>query len=333
MRERVEASQISARNTRKMPMRRAAALVVFACAFSCCAMAAIERGVIIREAVIYIAPDASSAKLSNVGRGREVAVIERSSGWANVVATVETDPDQETERNVTGWVRDKGIVTAATPDGDKIIFGEAVDSEAEASRRGGRKGAAQDAMRLYARMAEYFPTSPLAAEAAYRSADIRWQIEAIDASTRPSSKQSDPSLKYQIDEQYMKKVIKKYPGTKWADLAAYRLLDNKTCGEWAAEAKCPELEAALYMKYADEHPQSPKTPEALYKAAWRYSALIVLYQSNNDAKRAADSTARATATAKRIMTQFPDNTDWATRAERLLYMVQNNMPTYGNALE
>ena len=296
-------------------------------------MAAIERGVIIREAVIYIAPDASSAKLSNVGRGREVAVIERSSGWANVVATVETDPDQETERNVTGWVRDKGIVTAATPDGDKIIFGEAVDSEAEASRRGGRKGAAQDAMRLYARMAEYFPTSPLAAEAAYRSADIRWQIEAIDASTRPSSKQSDPSLKYQIDEQYMKKVIKKYPGTKWADLAAYRLLDNKTCGEWAAEAKCPELEAALYMKYADEHPQSPKTPEALYKAAWRYSALIVLYQSNNDAKRAADSTARATATAKRIMTQFPDNTDWATRAERLLYMVQNNMPTYGNALE
>ena len=296
-------------------------------------MAAIERGVIIREAVIYIAPDASSARLSNVGRGREVAVIERSSGWANVVATVETDPDQETERNVTGWVRDKGIVTAATPDGDKIIFGEAVDSEAEASRRGGRKGAAQDAMRLYARMAEYFPTSPLAAEAAYRSADIRWQIEAIDASTRPSSKQSDPSLKYQIDEQYMKKVIKKYPGTKWADLAAYRLLDNKTCGEWAAEAKCPELEAALYMKYADEHPQSPKTPEALYKAAWRYSALIVLYQSNNDAKRAADSTARATATAKRIMTQFPDNTDWATRAERLLYMVQNNMPTYGNALE
>src|SRR3974390_1544263 len=143
-----------------MPMRRAAALLVFACAFSSCAIAGIGRGVTIREAVIYIAPDASSAKLSNVGRGREVAVIERSSGWANVVATVETDPDQETERNVTGWVRDKGIVTAATPDGDKIIFGEAVDSEAEASRRGGRKGAAQDAMRLYARMAEDFPPSP-----------------------------------------------------------------------------------------------------------------------------------------------------------------------------
>lgn len=316
-----------------MFLKRVIAVCIVVAAMPVAGMAAIERGVIIREAIIYVAPDASSAKLSNVGRGREVAVVERSPGWANVVATVETDPDQETERNVTGWIVDKGVVTAATPDGDKIIFGEAVDSEAEASRRGGRKGAAQDAMRLYARLAEYFPGSPLAAEAAYRSADIRWQIEAIDAATRPSSKQSDPSLKYQIDDQYMKKVIKKFPGTKWADLAAYRLLDNKTCGDWAAEAKCPELEANLYMKYADDHAQSPKTPEALYKAAWRYSALIVIYKSNNDGKKAADSTARATSTAKRIMSQFPDNTDWSTRAERLSYMVQNNIPAYGNAVE
>ena len=316
-----------------MFVQRLAALSLLLSALSIPCVAAIERGIIIREAIIYVAPDPSSAKLSNVGRGREVAVIERAPGWANVVATVETDPDQETERNVTGWVVDKGIVTPTTPDGDKIIFGEAVDSEAEASRRSGRKGSAQDAMRLYARLAEYFPTSPLAAEAAYRSADIRWQIEAVDASTRPSAKQSDPSLKYQIDDQYMKKMMKKFPGTKWADLAAYRLLDNKTCGEWAAEAKCPELEASLYMKYADDHPQSPKTPEALYKAAWRYSALIVIYKSNNDGKKAAESTTRATATAKRVMTQFPDNNDWSTRAERLLYMVQSNIPTYGPAVE
>src|SRR6516162_5869393 len=302
-------------------------------ASSTVAMAVIEHGVIIREGIIHVAPDASSAKLSNVTRGREVTVIERSGNWANVVATVETDPDQETERNVTGWVVDQGIILPSTPDGDKMIFGEAVDSEAEASRRSGRKGAAQDAMRLYAAVAENFPSSPLAGESAYRSADIRWQIEVIDASTRPSAKQSDPSLKYQIDEQYMKRVIKKYPGTKWADLAAYRLLDNKTCGDWAAEAKCPELEAALYMKYAADHPQSPKTPEALYKAAWRYSALIEIYKSNNDGKKAADSLARATATAKRVMTQFPDNTDWSTRAERLLYMLQNNLPTFGNMVE
>ena len=323
-------NQSEKNNLRAIPMAFLAALALL---LPCAMMAAVERGVIIREAIIYVAPDASSAKLSNVGRGREVAVVERATGWANVVATVENDPEQETERNVTGWVVDTGIVTAATPEGDRIIFGEAMDSESEASRRSGRKGAAQDAMRLYARLAEYFPASPLAAEATYRSADIRWQIEALDAATRPSSKSSDPSLKYQIDEQYMKKVIKKFPGTKWADLAAYRLLDNKTCGEWAAEAKCPEMEAALFTKYADEHPQSPKTPEALYKAAWRYSALIVIYKSNHDAKRAADSTARATAMAKRVMTQFPDNADWSTRAQRLWYMIQNNMPTYGPTLE
>src|SRR5215469_1283231 len=311
-------------------LNRLLAVLTMIAAIPTTAFAVIERGIIIREGIIFVAPDASSAKLSNVTRGREVAVVERSGTWANVAATVEVDPDQETEKNVTGWVLDKGIITPTTPEGDKIIFGEAVDSEAEASRRAGRKGSAQDAMRLYARLAEYFPNSPLAAEAAYRSADIRWQIEAIDAATRPSSHQSDPSLKYQIDDQYMKKVIKKFPGTKWADLAAYRLLDNKTCGEWAAEAKCPEMEAALYIKYADDHAQSPKTPEALYKAAWRYSALIVIYKSNNDAKKAADSLARATAAAKRVMTQFPDNTDWSTRADRLLYMLQNNLPTFGS---
>jgi len=314
-------------------LSRTLAILTLLASLPLAALAAIEHGVLIREAQIYVAPDQGAAKLSKVGRGREVAVIEKSNGFANVVATVETDPDAEADKKVTGWVVDKGIILPSTPDGDKIIFGEAVDSEAEASRRSGRKSAAQDAMRLYAAVAENFPSSPLAGESAYRSADIRWQIEAIDASTRPSAKQSDPSLKYQIDDQYMKRVIKKFPGTKWADLAAYRLLDNKTCGEWAAEVKCPEMEAALYIKYADEHPQSPKTPEALYKAAWRYSALIVLYKSNNDGKRAADSTTRATATAKRIMTQFPDNTDWNTRADRLLYMVQNNLPTYGNATE
>ena len=82
-------------------------------------------------------------------------------------------------------------------------------------------------MRLYARLAEYFPQSPLAAEAAYRSADIRWQLEAVDAASRPSAKMRDPALHHQIDEDYMRKVIKKYPGTRWADLAAYHLLDNK----------------------------------------------------------------------------------------------------------
>jgi len=308
------------------------ALIVLACLP---AVAAIERGVMLREGVIYVSPDAHSAKLSNIGRGREVAVMERSPGWAEVVGTVEVSPDPENEadRNVTGWMEDKGIILSTTPDGDKILFGEAFDCEMEASKRGGRRGAATDAMRLYARTAEYFPQSPLAAEAAYRAADIRWQIEAEDAASRPSAKERDPSMHYQINEDYMKQVMKKYPRTKWADLAAYHLIQNKLCGDWEAEPKCPEMEAALYLKYADEHPQSPKTPEALYKAAWRYSTLIVIYNIHNDQKKADEAAARALSVAKKLISQYPNDTDWSNRGERLVYMVTNKIPTFGNTVE
>ncbi len=301
---------------------------------------AAEHGIMLREGIIYISPDSSSAKLSNIGRGREVAILERTPGWIHAVGTVgvtqsvEFDAeDEENARNVTGWIVDKGVITTATPDGDKALFGEAFDSEMEASRRGGRRGAAQDAMRIYARIAEYFPTSPLAGEALYRSADIRWEIDSADQATRPSSKVRDPALHVPIDEAYMKQVIKKFPRTKWADLAAYHLLDNKLCGEWEAQAKCPEKEGEMYLKYAEEHPQSPKAPEALYKSAWRYSALIVIYQTDNQAKKADDSGGRAISIAKKLMSQYPNDEDWSSRAERLIYMVQNKIPTYGNYLE
>ena len=126
---------------------------------------ATERGIMLRESVIYVSPNTASAKISNISRGREVAVMERTPGWMNVVGTVEVsqDPENEGDRNVTGWVLDKGIITTTTPDGDRILFGEAFDCEMEASHRDGRRGAAQDALRLYARIAEYFPSSPLAA--------------------------------------------------------------------------------------------------------------------------------------------------------------------------
>ena len=300
---------------------------------------ATERGIMLREGVIYISPDTSSQKLSNIGRGREVAVIERTPGWVHAVGTVdvtttiELGDEEQNDRNITGWILDKGVITTTTPDGDKILFGEAFDSEMEASRRGGRRGAAQDAMRIYARIAEYFPASPLAGESLYRSADIRWQLDAADQATRPSAKMRDPALRVPIDEEHMKRVIKKFPGTKWADLAAYHLIDNKLCGEWEAQAQCPEKEAAIYLKYADEHPKSPKAAEAFYKAAWRYSALIVIYTVDNQPKKADDSSARAISVARKLMSQYPNDEDWSNRGERLVYMVQNKIPTYGNNAE
>ena len=297
--------------------------------------AAVERGIMITPGTIYVSPSADSAKLSDIGRGREVAVTERTPNWLNVVGTVEVspDPENESDRNVTGWIANKGVITTTTPDGDKIIYGEAFDCEMEASKRGGRRGAAQDAMRLYARIPEYFPQSSLAAEAAYRAADIRWQIEAADVSTRSSARSSDPKMRAQIEEDGMKEVIKKYPHTKWADLAAYHLIENKICGDWEAQGKCPELEAALYAKYADEHPQSPKAPEALYRAAWRYSALIEIYNSDNQQKKAGEATERSLNTAKKLVAQYPNDTDWSSRALRLIYMVQNKIPTWGNGIQ
>ena len=299
------------------------------------ASAAIERGVMIREGVIYVNPSTDSPKMSDISRGREVAVLERTPGWVQVMGTVAVspDPDNEADRNVTGWMIDKGVITTATPDGDKIIYGEAFDSELEADHRGGRPGADLDAMRLYGRLAEYFPQSPLAAEAAYRAADIRWQLEAADAASRPSAKMRDPQLHHQIDEDYMRKVMKKYPGTKWADLAAYHLIDNKLCGDWEAQAKCPEQEAAMYLKYAEEHPQSPKAPEALYKAAWRYSTLITIYGANHEEKKAGEASDRSLNTAKKLVAQYPTDVDWSSRAERLIYMVTNKLPTFGITVE
>ena len=152
---------------------------------------------------------------------------------------------------------------ASTPNGDKILYGEAVDSEDQASQRRGRRGAAQDAMRLYYRVADYFPTSPLAAQAMYRSADIRWQIEKADVSSRPSAHEREAFSREGMDEQYMKEVMKKFPGTKWADLAAFHLIENKLCGDWQGSSKCPVKEAEMYEKYASEHPQSPASARGL----------------------------------------------------------------------
>src|SRR6476620_2365612 len=293
---------------------------------SAAASANYERGAVIRVAQVYLSPDASSAKLAEMDRGREIIVLETSREWAHVQANLTE------ERTITGWVLDKGVIRTSTPNGDKILFGEAVDSEDQASRRHGRNGAAQDAMRLYYRVADYFPTSPLAGEAMYRSADIRWQLEKADVASRPSSRERESYLREGMEEKYMKEVIKKFPGTKWADLAAFHLIDNKLCGDWQGSSKCPVKESEIYEKYASEHPQSPAAAEALYDAAWRWSSLIELYKTENEPKKSDESKTKAIATAQKAITQSPQ-TDWGARAQRLLYLIQQNIPTYGNTAD
>ncbi|MGI9102816.1 MAG: tetratricopeptide repeat protein [Terriglobales bacterium] len=292
-----------------------------------------ERGVMVRAAQIYLAPDATSAKLATIDRGREVAVMEKSREWVRVLATVSEPTESSEGRDISGWMLDKGIIRASTPNGDKVLFGEAVNAEAEASRRGGRKGADKDALRLYYRCSEYFPQTPLAGEALYRAADIRWQLDRADVFGRPSGKTANVRDRiYGINEEWMKQVIKKFPHTKWADLAAFHLIDNKLCGEWQGQSHCPEKEADVYENYVKEHPQSPAAPEALYDAAYRRAALIEIFKGEGKLNRTAGERDKAINLAQRLVSTYPQS-DYAARGQTLLYMLEQGIPAYGSAVE
>ena len=289
----------------------------------------VERGVVVHPGNIYLQPDTAATRLTTIERGRELVVLDHSNDWIHVLATVEEATEEHDSKTVTGWMLNQGVVFSNTPNGDRIMFGEAADSEAEAARRGGRKGADRDAIRLYYRCSDYFPNSPLAGEALFRAADDRWQIERADVMTLPSSRERDPNLRERMSEQLMKQVIRKFPKTKWADLAAYRLIENKLCGDWQGESKCPEKESDLYENYVKDHPDSPTAPEALYNAAFRQAALVEIYKTENKTNRSPKAQEKASELAQRVVTQFP-NSDYASRAQALLYKLQQGIAVYGN---
>lgn len=306
-----------------------------------CAALAADRGTLVREAIIYLSPDATSNKLGQAERGRELVLLDRTPKWLHVEALLglTQTPDsafvleeEDEGKTISGWVADTGIVWATTPNGDRVLFGAAVDAEDEASRRRGRRGAAQDALRLYRRVFDLFPTSPLAGEGLYRAADIRWQIDKIDVQTRPSAREKESYLRQGIDEEGMKLVMKKFPDSKWAQLAAFRLIDNKLCGDWQGASKCPDKEADIYEKYVKERPDSPSAPEALYQAAARRAALIEIYKVEAQTKKSDQAKALALSLAQQLISKYPQS-DWASRGQSLLFLLQQGVPTYGNAIQ
>ena len=80
--------------------------------------------------------------------------------------------------------------------------------------------------------------------------------------TRPSAREREAYMRGQIDEEWMKLVIKKFGGTKWADLAAFHLIENKLCGDWQRPRNV-QKRVRLYEKYAKEHEQSPPRQKLL----------------------------------------------------------------------
>lgn len=300
------------------------------------------RATVLHDAVVYVASDADSQKISLVTPGHEVVVIERSAPWVKVFANTDVnDEANEDDRNkpefgddanvtpASGWIRDKGIVGPTTAGGDAILFGSAASLEDEAARPHAPKGAAGAAHLLYKRVAEYFPDSPLAPEAAWRSADIRWQIGKIDISTLPSAKEQEAYLRPQLYEGELKKVMKAYPGTKFAALAAYDLLDNKLCGDWQGLPKCPEMETGLYQKYAQQYPDGPKSAEALYNAVYRQGVVVTMYAVQEDKKKSQAAAQRTQALAQELKERYP-KTDYAARGESIAFRVSQGIPIYGS---
>lgn len=299
------------------------------------------RATVLHEAVVFVAADPESQKVSLVTPGHEVVVVERSGPWVKVFANTDVQDDVEDKpefgdesapQPASGWIRDKGVVSAATPSGDTILYGAAANLEDAAEHPNAPKGAAMAAHMLYRRVWEYFPQSPLAPEAAWRSADIRWQLNKRDISTLPSAKEQDASLRPQIFDGDMKKIIKNYPGSKYPAMAAYEMLDNKLCGDWQGLPKCPEKEAELYEKYAQQYPDGPRTAEALYNATYREAVVVTMYTVEENKKKADAAAARTQSLAQQVQAKFPQS-DYAARAVSIAYRVQQGITIYGNDRE
>jgi len=296
------------------------------------------RATVLRITPLYVEPDPSSQRVSRVQIGREMVVAEKSGPWMRVYANTDIEeergpdvPEMQTEETtppISGWIEAKGVVEETTPGGDQILMGAAANEESLAADPRGPANAARSARLLYRRLYEMFPSSPLAPEAAWRAADIEWQLEKADAASLPSAKEKDPYMHELMDEDGLKKVIKQYPRTRWAALAAYDLIDNKLCGDWQGSADCPEKEADDYEKYADEYPDGPRTAEALYQAVYRTAVLSNMFQSNGDNKKADEAHNQARQLAAQLKQHFADS-DYNLRAQALVFKLDQNVPVFG----
>lgn len=302
-----------------------------------------NRATILHTANVYAMADAADPPISTIAPGHEMVINQKNGAWVSVFANTDTkeeDPDEKPEftdpnsspQPSSGWIRDKGIVGPKTPQGDVLLFGAAAELEAQAEQPHSPKGAAESAELLYRRVWEYFPESPLAPEAAFRSADIRWQLDKADNSTLPSAHEQDPVLRPQIYEGELKRVMKYYPQSPEAAKAAFDLIDNKVCGDWQGLPKCPEMETNLYIKYADHYPGGPKSAEALYDAAYRQGALVTMYLVDDDKKDSDRAAKNCQAIADRMVKDYPQS-DYTARAGSIAFRVNQGIPVYGSDKE
>ena len=289
---------------------------------------------------IYVGADTASNRLDQMTPGRELLVVEHNGKWVRVFANTDSLANHDSDAPtldaetrtppVSGWMEDKGLISVKTPKGAEILYGVAVTAEHDASELHGPQRAAQDARLLYQRVALMFPQSPLAPEAAWRAADIKWQLDRTDISTLPSAHEKENYLRPTINEDEMHKLEKRYPNSRWSDLAAWDMLDNKVCGDWQGSTKCPEKESEIYEKYADQRPDSSKTPQALYEAAYRMAAAGDIYAGSDDLKKADVDRNKAESIANKLETKYPQS-EYADRVAGLIYKMEQSIPIYGSS--
>jgi len=298
------------------------------------------RATCLRVTWLYSSPSIDAQKADKVQIGREMVVSEKSGSWFKVFANTDIE-EQHSDRDepmvgddtqatppISGWIEAKGVVEETTPNGDQILMGAAANEEAEASNPRGAANAAESARLLYRRLVEMFPNSALVQEAMWRAADIRWQIEKADQATLPSAHQKDSAYRMGMDEDALRKVIKYYPGTRWAALAAFDLIDNRLCGDWEGSPDCPQKESELYIKYADQYPDGPRTARALYEVVYRQAVLKDMYDANGDERKSNDARSEAHTVAAQLKAHFPDS-DYSWRAGALVYKLDEGVPVYG----
>lgn len=296
------------------------------------------RATALRVTWLYISPDKSAQKVDRVQIGREMVIAEKSGEWLRVYANTDIEEEHSSDEPVfgsndtpppiSGWLEAKGIVSENTPNGDQVLLGTAATEEALAADPRGPANAAQAARLLYRRVVEMFPNSPLAPEAAWRAADIRWQLQKADYSSLPSAKLQNPALRNRMDEDELRQVIKYYPHTRWADLAAFDLIDNQLCGDWQGQEKCPEHESEIYERYAAEHPNGPRTARALYEACYRQSVLADMFGADGKKKQQEDAHRHAGGLARQLSDKFPTS-DYTWRAAALVFKLDQGVPVYG----
>ncbi len=296
------------------------------------------RATVLRVTPLFVSPDMKAQKVDRVQIGREMVVAEKSGPWVRVYANTDIEEEHQSDTPIfgtndtpppiSGWMEGKAVVQDTTPNGDQVLMGSAANEESLASDPRGPVNAAKSAHLLYRRLVEMFPNSPLAPEAAWRAADILWQIQKADFTSLPSAKERDPYMRDQMDEDDLKKVGKYYPHTRWADLADYDLIDNKLCGDWQGATKCPEKESDIYEKYAAEHPDGPRTAQALYEAVYRQAVLTDMFGADGSDKKQDEAHNHARELVARLRDKFPQS-DFTWRAAALVYKLDQGIPVYG----